>query len=376
MLLFTSLCVWWNFSDAEFPRYAAASAASPLFVLCYSRFCPHCVGLPEQLRECSARIGPRADVVLAMVDCSASAGCARFGVRGTPHVRAVVGPRQRYWRAPRGNSADDWMELINWTLSPALREVSSAAAVRAELCAPRGGAVFVLEAPQRDCALAKALRAASKFYKIYDAAFVLRVDSALPRARLRVCRSAHCCREFSGSAAQLRAFVEANKFGALHRYDAAEAAALRGRRALFYSRGPPTDAQNESLLRLAERCDAGFTLGWVDAEAEPSVLRGVPGGMAELPFMFASGMRRVHRGRIADFWEYAEGEEEGEGEGAFKLALFVASAAFIGYNVIVNGRNAVSMDNERREKFTANRCCSCFNWFRSSDEWEERSSYG
>jgi thiol-disulfide isomerase/thioredoxin len=51
ILLGATAATWWNFTNDEFEEKKAHSLEKPVFVVCYSRWCPHCFGFPEATRD-------------------------------------------------------------------------------------------------------------------------------------------------------------------------------------------------------------------------------------------------------------------------------------------------------------------------------------
>ena len=343
MLLHFIISVFWEYNDREFPAYVKKSVSSPIFALCYSPYCPHCIGLPDQLRRIDQKIGNREDIVFTMIDCINVVGCYRFGIRGTPHVSIIIGDKRRYWPIAHNNGFDEWDAFINKTLSPSLKEIHDDAELEVTKREPKdGGTTFFLETPSKNSDFIEELSKISRTYKIYNDTFVYRVNGKLNEPKLYAYYSEFCFREFTGNKDQIQKFVDDNKFGQFHRYDKDELKKIKTKTALFYTNTKLSYNQMESIRYLRkDHCDSEYAFGWANVQEEPQILKSTPAKVTDLPFMFISDNNYVYKGKISNFWSYVSGAKDNIeqifNENMIKLILLLSSIAFVAYNIAIKG---------------------------------------
>ena len=263
-----SACLWWNFSEWEFREKRRNSGKMPVFVVCYSRHCGHCSGLPEATVQFAQGDGNRSDVYITMLDCSVQPlQCRHFGVTGTPHMVLMIGEKQRYWPRIYSKKGEDWKKFIDSYVTLSLREIGTdeelAEAVREHV---GGGTTFHLETPDGEHEMVKELRVLSKEFRIYDDVFTYRLNSNIEAPELTAYGSPDCYKTYAGDVSGVREFVEDNMFGLTHEYDTDEYKVLQKRKKktlIVFVQNKIKYAQKLALRQIMEgRCN-DIVLGWV-----------------------------------------------------------------------------------------------------------------
>jgi hypothetical protein len=305
LLASAAVATWWNFTNDEFEEKKRNSVALPIFVVCYSHWCPHCSGLPEGTVQYSESDGNRSDVLVTMIDCAERhAECAHFQIAGTPHMVLVMGPRRKYWPRVYSKVGRDWNAFIDRYVRPSLRAVATDAELAAAKREPAdGGTAFHLETPRAGTALLRELANLSREFRIYNDTFTYRVSRARRGALLTAHTAPDCAAAWDGR--DLRAFLEAHKFGSRHEYDQDEYRLLarRTKAAVLVVEEAATDGQKYALRSLPRRfCDA-IAFGWLKVKDSPHLLREFRRNASELPFLMYSDQNKCRaflRGRTAD----------------------------------------------------------------------------
>ena len=125
-LIIFGFSTWWDFNGTEFPTKLANSFNHPIFVLCYSPYCPHCVGLPQGLLNYNNSIlGQRTDIDITMIDCyNLARVCYDFHIHGTPYITLILGDNYRYWPSTSERAGPGWDRFINEHIGPNLRQIN------------------------------------------------------------------------------------------------------------------------------------------------------------------------------------------------------------------------------------------------------------
>jgi hypothetical protein len=296
---------WWNFTNEEFEEKKRNSLTLPIFVVCYSHWCPHCSGLPEGTVQYSDSDGNRSDVLVTMIDCADQhAECSHFHIGGTPHMVLVMGSRRKYWPRVYSKVGLDWNVFIDKYVKSSLRPVTTNAELEAAKREPAdGGTTFHLETPLEDTDLMHRLGNFSKEFRIYNDTFTYRLDPKRKDAVLTAHISPDCSVTWDGG--NLREFLEAYKFGSRHEYDQDEYRLLSRRKkaAILVVEEGITTGQNYALERLGKKfCDT-IAFGWLKVKDSPHLLKEFRKNTSDLPFLMYSDQnkcRAFYRGRTAD----------------------------------------------------------------------------
>lgn len=306
-----AVSTWWNWSQREFKTLVQQSMERPIFVLCYSPYCPHCHGLPEGLMKYNETLAAnRTDILISMIDCYHVRGCGLFGLRGTPHMALVLGTKRRYWPVTSERGPEGWDRWINQQIGPNLRQIYNETELEEAKREPKnGGTTFFLEVSRDDDPFIEHLRKLSKAFRIYNDTFVFRVNESIRKPILHAFYSVHCERTYTGSLSGVKAFLDENKFGVFHRYDTEEFTELekQGKKALLLmTSGKLTEGQINALQTLTQgHCEAGMTFGWADVEDEQKILSATKVKDSDLPLIYrlANDNRpKTYKGKIANLW--------------------------------------------------------------------------
>ena len=270
-MLFWFVCLWWNFSEWEFREKRRNSGKMPVFVVCYSRHCAHCSGLPEGTVQFAQGEGNRSDVYITMLDCAVQPlQCRHFGVTGTPHMVLMIGEKKRYWPRIHSKKGEDWNKFIDSYVTPSLREIVTdeelAEAVREHA---GGGTTFHLETPDAEHEMVKELRALSKEFRIYDDVFTFRLNGNIDAPELTAYGSPVCHTRYFVDVRGVREFVEENMFGFTHQYDSDEYKVLQKRKKktlLVFVQKEIKYAQKLALRHVIEGQCKDIVVGWVSVD--------------------------------------------------------------------------------------------------------------
>jgi hypothetical protein len=296
---------WWNFTREEFEEKKRHSLTLPIFVVCYSHWCPHCSGLPEGTVQYSDSDGNRTDVIVTMIDCAdRSEDCGIFRVPGTPHMVLVIGQRLRYWPRVYSKVGKDWNMFIDKYVKPSLREVTSDSELFEAKREPSdGGTTFHLETPDTANDLMAQLANYSKEYRIYNDTFTYRVNPSLKGPLL----TAHVCPYCTTTWTEgpLKDFLEQFKFGSRHEYDQDEYKLLtrRSKAAIVVVDEAIASAQLYALESLPMNYSMEIAFGWLKTKDAKHLLKEFKQNTTDLPFILYTDehkCRAVYKGRAAD----------------------------------------------------------------------------
>jgi hypothetical protein len=295
---------WWNFTNDEFEDLKASSLHKPIFVVCYSQWCPHCSGLPEGTVQYSQGAGNRSDVYITMLDCSVRHECGHFHVEGTPHMVLVMGRDRRYWPRIWQRDGKEWNIFIDKYVKPSLREVRSDAELLAAKREPAdGGAAFHVETPTADHDVLRQLAELSREFRIYNDTFTYRLNADVAQPVLTAHTSPHCSATWrSGS---VREFVERHKFGSRHRYDMDEFKALRRRTktAMVVVDEGLSNGQKYALERVPRAFCDDIAFGYVAVKDTKWFLKVIKKDRLTIPILVFGNPDKCHAyhmGRTAD----------------------------------------------------------------------------
>jgi hypothetical protein len=296
---------WWNFSNAEFAEKKRNSLTLPIFVVCYSHWCPHCSGLPEGTVQYSDSDGNRSDVLVTMIDCADQhSECSHFRIGGTPHMVLVIGQHRKYWPRVYSKVGKDWNVFIDKYVKSSLREVKSDTELLAAKREPTdGGTTFHLETPTSDIPLMAELANLSKEFRIYNDTFTYVINSKLERPFLTAFTSPDCPTKWTTGT--LRQFLESHKFGNCHEYDQDEYRLLsrRAKATVLVVEEGLSSGQGYALQNVRRNYCSRITFGWLKAKNSKHLLSEFKKNTSDLPFLIYSDenkCRAFYRGRTAE----------------------------------------------------------------------------
>lgn len=309
-LLYFASSTWWDFNEAEFPKLVRNSIEKPIFVLCYSPYCPHCMGLPEGFQRYNQGLGNRSDIYITSIDCYNKGGCHHFGIRGTPHIILVLGPSRRYWPDSPERGPEGWDRWINERIGPNLRRVFNDSEIEKAKLEPKdGGTTFLLEVSSDSDPYVDKFRDLSRTFRIYNDTFIYRVTNT-SSPKIYAYYSEFCYNLYEGPISGISTFLDQNKFGVYHRYDTGEYKSLQkqGKKAiLLFSEADLSPSQINSIRNLPkDHCNSPYVYGWAQVKDEVTILSLSGVKSVDLPLMCATwrkkGERNTYKGRISQLW--------------------------------------------------------------------------
>jgi hypothetical protein len=305
LLIFLSRATFWNFTDSEFEAKKANSINLPLFVVCYSQWCPHCSGIAEGTLQYATGEGNRTDVLITMIDCSVQGHeCGHFYIVGTPHMVLVMGPHRRYWPRVGSREAKEWNMFLDRYLNYSLREVHNESELHTAKREPYdGGTTFHLETPSRNTPLVDELRLLSREYRVYNDTFTFHVDESLRNPVLTAHTSPYC--SVTWRSGTLRDFLEAHKFGSRHRYDLGEFWHIseRSKTAMLLVEEGLSPGQSYALESLPRNYCDQVVFGYISVKEDKDILKEVHRDRLPLPALVHTDMskcRTFYLGRTAE----------------------------------------------------------------------------
>ncbi|OHT03336.1 hypothetical protein TRFO_29252 [Tritrichomonas foetus] len=335
MLFLFSLFIWWDFNENEFDQLKKESNKKPIFVVCYSHYCPHCSGLPEGTKQFSDGIGNRTDFYVTMLNCADNQGCHHFKLTGTPHMVLVTGTNRKYWPRIYSKNGEDWIKFIDKYVKPSLRRIETDEEYEMARNEPSdGGTTFHLETPfnfpsennsnsivkenedgyKESIHLLSELNDLSMKYVIYNDTFTYRVNKELKKPILYAHTCPKCSVTFKGDG-DVSEFIETYKFGSRHRYDMDEYKKTIKKKPLFavFVEEKLNSAQEYALESLPasyfnqpnKRSKSELpepTFGWVSLKDSKSAMNVVNRPKSDLPLFVYNfkGCLVIHTGRMID----------------------------------------------------------------------------
>ena len=297
MILFT-LFIWFDFNEKEFKVLRKNSINKPVFVVCYSPYCPHCRNLPEQTHEFSNMIQNRTDVYVTSINCAESDHCQIFKATHTPFIVLVYGERRKYWPKIRSKNIDDWMKVVDKYTNDNIREIfTEKQLIEAKNEPTDGGTTFYLEVPSKDDDYLRCLTGLSRRYLVYNDTFIYKVVQDLKTPKLFAFQSPECSKEFffNGKSDSnklllrqtIEDFVSAYKFGHLHRYDIDEYKQEAKQRSLFILFVEDNLDKDQMIALRGFPSDYCFfaSIGWISLRESLSAMKLVGRTKSDLPLL-------------------------------------------------------------------------------------------
>ena len=303
LLILFSILTWWEYNDDEFEEMKKNSFQKPILVVCYSKYCPHCIGLPEGTKQYSDGIGNRTDIYVTTIECSEKTGCYRFQITGTPHIALVIGKNRRYWPRIRSRNGEDWNKIIDSYLNPSLREIKTDQELTDAINEPtNGGATFHLETPDTKNPIFLSLKNLSNKYKLYNDTFTYRLNTKLESPQLAVYNSPTCSFKYYPNTESVENFVHAHRFGPKHRYDMDEYSKTIRKIPLItaYVEDSLNGAQKYALKSFSNNFCSKAKFGFISLKESKNMMKFVGLNNSELPLLVFHYKKcvSVYKGRI------------------------------------------------------------------------------
>lgn len=306
MLLFLfSILTWWEYNDDEFDKMKTNSMNKPILVVCYSKYCPHCNGLPEGTKQYADGIGNRTDIYVTMIECSENPGCYRFQITGTPHIALVIGKNRRYWPRIRSKNGEDWNKIIDSYLNPTLREIKTDQELIEAINEPTdGGATFHLETPDTKNQIFQSIQNLSNRYRLYNDTFTYRINTQLESQspQLTVYTSSSCSIQYQPNSGTVEEFVHTHRFGPKHRYDLDEYSKTFRKTPLItiYAEENLNGAQKYALKSFSNDFCNKAKFGWISLKESKNMMKNVNKNNSELPLLVYHYKKcvSIYKGRV------------------------------------------------------------------------------
>lgn len=303
LLILFSILTWWEYNDDEFEEKKKNSFQKPILVVCYSKYCPHCNGLPEGTKQYSDGIGNRTDIYVTTIECSEKTGCYRFQITGTPHIVLVIGKNRRYWPRIYSKNGEDWNKIIDSYLNPSLREIKTDQELSKAIDEPtNGGATFHLETPDTTNQIFLTLKNLSNRYRLYNDTFTYRLNNKLSTPQLTVYNSPSCSFQYYPNSESVEDFVHTHRFGPKHRYDMDEYSKTMKKIPLItaYVEENLNGAQKYALKTFSNNFCNKAKFGWISLKESKNMMKFVGKNNSELPLLVFHHKKcvSVYKGRI------------------------------------------------------------------------------
>lgn len=318
LILLTTLVksIWWDFNESELSSIIEHSIDHPLFVLCYSPYCPHCFGLPEQLIEYNkSKLGQRTDISMTMIDCfNNGRGCNHFHIGGTPSIALVLGKKYRYWPKTTERSGPGWDHWINEHIGPNLRQIFNDSQLHSAKLEPSdGGTTFYIQVSSSSDPIIPIISNISKHFRIYNDSFVYRIVPSIKAPIITAYFSEHCGHKYTytGSRSKLIDFINEHKFGVFHRYDKEEFSKIHHskRGVILLTDNELSDGQREALRLIPKNhCDSDIIYGWSNIKKDKKIMYVTGVKSFDIPLLYPTGFGKHHnfyKGKLSNVWDTA-----------------------------------------------------------------------
>ena len=271
------------------------SFEKPLFVLCYSPSCMHCLGLPELMEEMNRTYKNKDSILFTSIDCQdEGADCNLFPMSGTPYIGLVIGNDMRYWPSTKEKKYEDWINFLNKYTDTNMREVSTydeIDAIKKEQAG--GGSTFVIEFQDKASKFFHEIQQFVQHYTIYNDTFVYKIDPSLGANKIKVFTNEHTFFEIKikDNFNEITQFIRSNRFGIHHPFESDEFQyTINSRKSIFYIYDMPMSInQEDSFFNLPNKIgDDTIFYGIVSVENKKDVLNITDSSIIEAPFLFGS----------------------------------------------------------------------------------------
>jgi hypothetical protein len=217
MFLFLSLVCsqFWEFNEREFEAKINNSFDHPLFAACYTDYCPHCVGVPQALRDYANSLGDSTNVVFTTINCGSTDRCNLLQIRGVPGFRFIRGTNPRYWIPTTERGLPGWSDFLHDVNGPPIHKVDSPDERREPIA---GSTAFYFSVYEDNTFLNEYREAAAQF-RLFGCTFSYAFES-VDNPTITAYLSSDCQISLNPKTpGEIRQFIDRNKFSVPHRYD-------------------------------------------------------------------------------------------------------------------------------------------------------------
>ena len=314
-----STSTWWNFSINEFDELLKNSMNIPIFALCFSHHCPHCIGLPELLKNFSDGIGNRDDIIYTAVNCDESDHCTNLQAEVTPSIIFIQGIDSKYWHVINSFNFTGWNYYIGLYSQSNFKEIYSDSELEQEKMKDvHGGTLFYLETNSKDDPLISELKNISIIYKVYNDSFAYRVNKNV-KTSFSAFTSRYCKKEyqFPFNKTEFISFIEKYKFGALHKYYFAEYIELlklasnnyRNKKLIFLVvEGNLNQTQKNTMIEMTKN-HCLLNTGWISCQDGMQFFRFTQTKYLDVPFLYFYDVSRRNNEKSFVYKKKMEGEK-------------------------------------------------------------------
>lgn len=263
MLLVSLLCLWWDFSQQEFPKVVSESWERPIFAVCTIPECPHCMGMGDRLREFATNT-EYDDVVFTHVNCRESDICRRAKVTRVPVVVLIRGSSVKYWRQTHAKTPGEWREFLERSLKSRLYRNGVAQSLASN------ETVFELRVPEGASDVVSEFERVAKIYEVFGCTFTYSFGSPM---EITAHLSRSCAVKQTIERDEIEAFVKKYKFGDAHHFDRGEFKEQRKATpiALSLVRDTVRSSQLAALKAFSGAYCGRIRFGWASAQLDPTL---------------------------------------------------------------------------------------------------------
>ena len=278
---------WWEFRNDRFDQKAANSFNRPIFALLHYTDCPHCKGMPEQIKDFSTQNTNHSDLIVTKINCDNEINCRRFKMKGTPSFVLIMGKDRNYWPITEDKTIEGWSGFIDKWLNYKIQEVTDPEQLERVKENPNCGSNFHIQTPSTKDRLFQIIQKNIRNYIIYNCSFTYSINETLKNAQMFVYRAPGTEEMYTGSVNKYRidAWIMKNRFGYLHKFYKHEWWEEINRRKVFaviaYN---DLNSDDEKLLRNVSRGRTNeFSFGWVNGEEEKTLLKHLKINSTQIP---------------------------------------------------------------------------------------------
>ena len=306
LLIFKIFSTWWEWDSTEFEEKKRNSYKKPIFIVCYSTYCPHCSGLPEGTKQYSDSDGNRSDIFVTMIDCSKNPSCSQFQIRGTPHMVLVIGDKIKYWPRVYSKVGKDWNIFIDKYIKSNLKEIlTENQLIEAKNEPSDGGTTFYLETNDKNNKFFKEIYTLSKGLIIYNDSFVYTLNKKFTTSKLTAFISPSCGIQYSSKYGSISKFINDFKFGSLHLYDWDEFLEIKSKysTAMIIVEENLLQSQKFALKTISKFYCNNFIFGWMNIKLSKNLLKDFNISKSDLPLLIVHNKNKncISKTKIRSF---------------------------------------------------------------------------
>ena len=221
-----SFSSWIPYSSQSFQNVLQKSNQIPLIVLCYSSYCEHCRGMPDNFKHFSEVSRHKDKINVIAIDCSHEfLSCSTFRVTGTPSVLFVTSPNT--WEDLYCSTKDCMDYYLDYKLKPSIsettKEINEIIPTEKER---KEGSTFYYVTNSKEDKIIDFLQNLSISYKFFDCTFYYKIDTNLNDVdkHLTVIQKKNCpityyINETDNNMEELFKFVDLHKYSIFHHYN-------------------------------------------------------------------------------------------------------------------------------------------------------------